>query len=90
MTFDTQKYKEYAATTLSCTPNGHLYRVTYTRCPIDTINSSDDGHMAARNMQIIEINIYEYELWVKLVIYKDYTEMHGQQYIKKLCTVLLT
>ena len=24
-------------------------RVTYTRC-IDTINSSDDGHMAARNM----------------------------------------
>jgi hypothetical protein len=27
----------------------HLYRVTYTRC-IDTINSPDDGHVAARNM----------------------------------------
>ena len=27
----------------TCTPNGHLYRVTYTRC-IDTINSPDDGH----------------------------------------------
>jgi hypothetical protein len=26
------------------------YRVTYTRCRIDTINSPDDGHMAARNM----------------------------------------
>jgi len=28
----------------------HLYRATYTRCRIDTINSPDDGHMAARNM----------------------------------------
>jgi hypothetical protein len=26
---------------------------------IDKINSSDDGHMAARNMQRIEINIHE-------------------------------
>ena len=43
----------------TCTPNGHLYRVTYTRCRIDTINSPDDGHMASRNMQRIKINIYE-------------------------------
>ena len=34
----------------TCTPYGQLYRVTYTRCHIDTINSPDDGHMAARNM----------------------------------------
>jgi len=34
---------------LVCTPNGHLCRVTYTRCCIDTINSPDDGHMAAWN-----------------------------------------
>jgi len=33
----------------TCTPNGQLYRVTYTRC-IDTINSPDDGHMGVRNM----------------------------------------
>ena len=33
-----------------CTPDGHLYRVTYARCRIDTINPPDDGHMAARNM----------------------------------------
>ena len=32
------------------TLNGHLYRVTYTGCRIDTINSPDDGHMTARNM----------------------------------------
>jgi hypothetical protein len=43
----------------TCTLNGPLYRVTYTRCRIDTINSSDDGHVAARNMKRIEINIYE-------------------------------
>ena len=30
--------------------NGRLYSVTYTRCRIDTINSPDDGHVAARNM----------------------------------------
>jgi len=53
-------------------PN-HQYRVTYTRCRIDTINSPDDGHMAARNMQRIEINILvnEKELCVKLVTYKE-------------------
>ena len=28
----------------------HLHRVTYTRCRTDTINSADDGHMAARKM----------------------------------------
>jgi hypothetical protein len=35
---------------LLCTQNGHLYRVTYTRCRIDIINSPDDGRTAARNM----------------------------------------
>ena len=39
--------------------------------------------MGARNMQRIEINIYEKELCIKLVIYKNYTEMHIQQNIKK-------
>jgi len=34
----------------TCTLNGHLYSVTYTRCHINTINSPDDRHMAARNM----------------------------------------
>jgi len=33
-----------------CIPNGHLYRVIYTRCRIDTIIFPNDGHMAARNM----------------------------------------
>ena len=29
----------------TCIPEGHLHRVTYTRCRIDTINSPDDGHI---------------------------------------------
>jgi hypothetical protein len=33
-------------------------------------------------MYKIEINILEKDLCVKLVIYKDCTEMHGQQYLK--------
>jgi len=28
-------------------PDGNLYRVTYTKCRIDTINSPDDGHVVA-------------------------------------------
>jgi hypothetical protein len=40
----------------TCTPDGHLHRVTRTRC-IDTIDSPDDEHEVARNMQRIEINI---------------------------------
>jgi len=61
--------------------------VTYTRYHIDTINSPDDGHMAARNMYRIEINVLEKELCVKLVIYKDYTEMQSQQN-KKLSNLI--
>jgi hypothetical protein len=44
--------------------------------------------MAAQNMQRIEINIHEKELCVRLVIYKDYTEMHGQQNIKSAYEVM--
>ena len=45
-----------------------------------------DGHTAVRNMYRIEINIHEKELCVKLVIYEDYNEVHGQQNIK--CHIL--
>ena len=55
-----------------CIPDGHLQRVTYARCHIDTIDSPDDEHIVARNM-------YGKELCVKLVIYKNYTEIHRQQ-----------
>ena len=33
----------------TCIPDGHLHRVTYTRC-IDTIDTPDDEHKVARNM----------------------------------------
>jgi len=45
--------------------------VTYTRCRIDTISPPDDGHIAVRNTQRIEINVHEKELCVQLVISKD-------------------
>jgi len=34
----------------TCTLDGHLRRVTYTRCHINTIDSPDDEHRGARNM----------------------------------------
>jgi len=36
--------------TQTCIPDGHLHRMTYTRCHTDTINSPDDEQMSARNM----------------------------------------
>ena len=45
-----------------CIPDGHLHRVTYTRC-IDTIDSPDDERIVARYMQSIEINIYGKNLY---------------------------
>ena len=42
----------------TCIPHGHLHRVTYTRGRIDTIESPDDEHLVARNMQRIGINKY--------------------------------
>ena len=44
---------------LAYTPDGPLYRVTYTRRRIYTIDSPDDGHVVARNMYRTEINIHE-------------------------------
>jgi hypothetical protein len=38
--------------------------------------------MAARNMKKIEKTYIKMELCVRMVIYKDYTEMQGQQNIK--------
>ena len=59
----------------TCIPDGHLHRVTYTRCRIDTNDSPDDEHRGARNMQRFGINIYEKkEMCVKLVICKNYYE----------------
>ena len=65
----------------SCIPDGHLHRVTYTRC-IDTNNSPDHGHIAVRNMWRVEISIHEKELCVKLVIYKD--EIYGLLFFASL------
>ena len=41
-------------------------------------------------MYRVEINTHEIELRVKLVIYKDYNEIQGQQYIKYKCCFSLS
>jgi hypothetical protein len=47
------------SSTPTCTVDGHLHTVTYTRCRINTIDSPDDEHSGARNMKRIGINGYE-------------------------------
>jgi len=34
----------------TCTLDGHLHRVTYTRCCINTIHSPDDENRGVRNL----------------------------------------
>jgi hypothetical protein len=72
----------------NCILDGHLHRVTYTRYRIDTIDSPDDEHMAARNMYRTEINIYEKVLCVKLVIKYNYTGL--KYYVTDFCHLLST
>jgi len=43
----------------TCTIDGHLHRVTYTRCRINTIHSPNDEHRGAQNMYRIGINIHK-------------------------------
>ena len=40
-----------------CIPDSYPYRVTNTKCRIDTVTSPDDGHVVARNMYRKEINV---------------------------------
>jgi hypothetical protein len=40
-----------------CIPDSHPHRVTNTKCRIDTVIYSDDGHIVARNMYRKETNI---------------------------------
>ena len=51
-------------------------------------NSPDDGHMAARNMHGIDINIHV-KLCANLVIYKNHSRMHGQQNVKYMLICFL-
>ena len=49
----------YVAGRVLCISHGHIQRVTYTRGRVDTIDSPDDEHLVARNMQRIGINKYK-------------------------------
>jgi len=48
--------KSQRSSSLNCIPDSHLHTVIYTRWCIDTIDSPDDEHWVARNMQRSEIN----------------------------------
>jgi hypothetical protein len=66
----------------TCTRYGHRHRVTYTRGCIDTVDSPDDEHEIARNMQRIEIKYVEKNCGSSWSFTKNHNEMHGQQNIK--------
>ena len=68
-----------------CIPESHPYRITSTKCRINTVVSPDDGHIIARNMQnLINMNTRILRIncapsWFYL---QDCTEMNVQQNIK--------
>ena len=69
---------------IPCIPDSHPYRITSTKCRINTFVSPDDWHIVARNMQRL-INILRIYIlncapgWLYL---QDETGMHSQQNIK--------
>ena len=59
------------------TRNGHLHRVTYTRCCIDTVDSPDDEHEFARNMR--EMEHIEKNCAPSWLFTKNHKQMQGQK-----------
>ena len=60
----------------TCTLDGHLHRVTYTRCRINTIDSPDDDeHRGAPNMQRIGLNVYERRIVRQVGYLQELSEM---------------
>jgi hypothetical protein len=53
-----------------CIPDSYLYRITSTKCRINTVVSPDDGHIVAQNMQRREINVLRKILHQVGFIYK--------------------
>jgi len=60
-----------------CIPDSHPYRITSTKCRINTVVSPDDGHIVARNMYR-KINILRKNYAPSRLYLQDYTGMHGQ------------
>jgi len=54
---------------VACIPDRHPYRVTNTKCRIDTVISPDDGHIVARNVYRKEKKIYYEKLRTKLDLF---------------------
>jgi len=54
----------------TCIPDSHPYRITSTKCHINTVVSPDDGHIVARNMYRKEINILRKIVYPVSFIYK--------------------
>ena len=52
----------------TCIPDNHSYTVTSTKCRIDTVISSEYGHIVTRNMYRKEINILR-KLCTKLALF---------------------
>jgi len=66
-----------------CISDSHPYRITSTKCRKNTVVSPDDGPIVARNMQRL-INIPRINCAPCWFYLQDYTEMHGQQNVKKI------
>ena len=68
-----------------CIADIHPYRVTSTKCRIDTVSSPDDGHVVARNIYRKEINILIKTVHQVGFIYKSiqgYMVKQTQNYVK--------
>jgi len=75
----------YAGWNPPCIPDSHPYRITSTRCRINTVVPPDDGHIARNTyilINILRINTLRINGAPSWLYLQDYTGMHGQQNIK--------
>ena len=75
---------------LTCIPDGHLHRVPYTRCRIDTISSPDDGHTAVQkhvensNNHIRKKTVHQVGLFPKMT--QHIVQLSNYKYSVEMCT----
>jgi len=60
----------YGCLMTPCIPYSHPYRITSTKCRINTVVSPDDRHIVSRNLQRKEINILRKIVYKVGFIYK--------------------
>jgi len=75
----------------ACIPDSHPYKITSTKCRINTVVSPDDGHIVARNLsrliKLLRKIVHQVGFIYKINEIRAHFDKHGQRVFLNLCAV---